>query len=182
MADDVLDEDDFVEELEDDADEVDLDPDLDPDVDVDDELVDDILGVDDVEDVDDVVGVLEEEDPIEAGETTRRKALSEDDDEIRFALGGRDIEYAAPVGFMDEAGETRIAAGDDEDEEDEEEVAAADPRALDGIDGVTAKREGEFTCTSCFMVVHPRQFGRKGRPQCPYGEEGCPSIAAVFGD
>ncbi len=177
MADDVLDEDDFVEELEDDADEVDLDPDLDPDVDVDDELVDDILGVDDVEDVDDVVGVLEEEDPIEAGETTRRKALSEDDDDEDEEADPDDVEADLDTILKD-----RIASGDDEDEEDEEEVAAADPRALDGIDGVTAKREGEFTCTSCFMVVHPRQFGRKGRPQCPYGEEGCPSIAAVFGD
>ena len=51
-----------------------------------------------------------------------------------------------------------------------------DPEATEGV---VSKREGEFTCTGCFMIVHPRQFGRKGRLTCPTGDEDCPSISIV---
>ena len=69
----------------------------------------------------------------------------------------------------------RIAAGDESDE-DEEEAVAADRGEPDVIEGVIVKREGEFTCTGCFMIVHPRQFGRKDRRVCPVGDEDCPAI------
>ena len=53
------------------------------------------------------------------------------------------------------------------------------PSHPEAAEGVVSKREGEFTCTGCFMIVHPRQFGRKGRLVCPTGDEDCPSIAIV---
>lgn len=33
-------------------------------------------------------------------------------------------------------------------------------------DGVVAKREGEFTCTSCFLVKHPSQLADRKRMLC----------------
>src|SRR3982750_1463154 len=71
----------------------------------------------------------------------------------------------------------KIASGDALADEEEEEVP--DRNDPDASDGVTAKKEGEFTCTNCFLIVHPRQFGRRDRPQCPEGYDPCPSEAIV---
>ena len=70
----------------------------------------------------------------------------------------------------------RIASGDGDDEEDEDEAPVSDSEL---VEGVVQKREGEFTCMGCFMIVHPRQFGRRSRLTCPTGDEDCPSIEIV---
>ena len=44
---------------------------------------------------------------------------------------------------------------------------------------VAAKSAEEFTCSTCFMIVHPRQFGRMGHLSCPEGYDPCPSVALV---
>jgi hypothetical protein len=44
---------------------------------------------------------------------------------------------------------------------------------------VAAKSAEEFTCSTCFMIVHPRQFGRLGHLVCPEGYDPCPSVTLV---
>ena len=172
MSDDIID-DDFDEEPEDD-----LDEDLDEELEAEDEDDDDEVALD--EDViagdDDLVDGDDDEEEAETGETPRRKPLSEDDEEEEEE-DDDDVEADLDTILI-----VRIASGVDEDDDvEEEDIAPVDPRGIEGVDGVTAKRDGEFTCDLCFMVVHPRQFGRKESPRCPYGEEDCPSIAVAFG-
>lgn len=68
----------------------------------------------------------------------------------------------------------RIASNDDEDEDDDEPEPVGDPG-----ERVAAKAADEFTCNTCFLIVHPRQFGRAGNLSCPEGYDPCPSIKKV---
>lgn len=56
--------------------------------------------------------------------------------------------------------------------DDEPEGAVVDIAQLDADDrissgdGIVAKRQGEFTCTSCFLVKHPSQLADPKRMLC----------------
>ncbi|MEZ5322670.1 MAG: hypothetical protein R2698_11480 [Microthrixaceae bacterium] len=127
--------------------------------------------------LDDEDGALvddEDDDPDDADAAVpahRARAATEEDEEENFD-DADDVEADLDTILKD-----KMASGDD-DEEDEEEEPAEHSEA-GAIEGVIVKREGEFTCQRCFMIVHPRQFGRKGRLTCPIGDEDCPSIAVV---
>lgn len=131
---------------------------------------DDDLPVADEEVVDEV------EDEVEDAEVpARRKKAAvvaeeeEDDDE---EADPDDVEADLDTILKD-----RIASGDDLDDEEEEEVP--DRNDPDVSDGVAAKKEGEFTCTGCYMIVHPRQFGRRDAMVCPEGYDPCPAMKVV---
>ncbi len=106
----------------------------------------------------------DEDDVPTAGATTAAGDDDEDDD-----LNPDDVEADLNAILKD-----RIAAGDDEDEED----SAPQPTTVSG-GRVAAKGDDEFTCTTCFMIHHPRQFGRPGNLSCPEGYDPCDGIAVV---
>ena len=149
------------------VDEIDPDdPEFEDEEDLEDELVEDVL-VD--PDAVEVVEDDEDEEPVIPA-TRARKDDEEDDDE--------DPDPDDVEADLDTILKDRIASSDDGEEDEEEEVAVdrSDPELAEGI---IVKREGEFTCTGCFMIVHPRQFGRKSNLTCPVGDEDCPAIAVV---
>lgn len=138
--------------------------------------IDEIDGIDDaglVDDDDDDAVVVEdtegEDDPVVPA---RRKRSDEDDEDDDDETDPDDVEADLDTILKD-----RIASGDDLEEDEEED--APDRSDPDSADGVTAKKEGEFTCQMCYFIVHPRQFGRKGHLSCPEGYDQCPSIAIV---
>ena len=161
MADAETPEDEDLDEPEDLADVEDLDDDLDDDLDEDvlvgDDFVDDIaVATDDEDDEDD-----EEEAPA-------RPAGEEDDDETPDP---DDVEADLDTILKD-----RLDSGEDEDEDDEEVVPDKSP---DKGERVTPKREDEWTCEGCFLIVSARMFGRRSNPQCPSGEDPCPSLSRL---
>ena len=163
MAADDIDE---IDELDDDAGAVD---DVDEE-ELDEEDLSDDLHVD--EDDDAVIGTVDDE--ID-DEDEKAEAASEAED-----LGPDDVEAD-----LDTILKGKIASEDDLDDDDEDEdealVVPVKKTVAEQADGVTARQEGEFSCPGCFMVVHPRQFGRRSNPVCPSGEEDCPGIEIAFG-
>ncbi|MEI7887961.1 MAG: hypothetical protein WCJ04_11255 [Actinomycetes bacterium] len=93
----------------------------------------------------------------------------EDDDE------DEDVDPDDVEADLDAILKDRIAATPDD--EDEEEAIAESASEADGTERVAAKSAEEFTCGTCFMIVHPRQFGPKDNLICPEGYSPCPSIA-----
>jgi hypothetical protein len=115
----------------------------------------------------------EEED--EEDDTSSRTATSDDDDE-----GDPDPDDVEED--LDTILKDRIASNDDEDEEDEEDEEDLNPKVIQSTTpagDVAPKREDEWTCEGCFFFVNARQFGRKSNPQCPSGEDPCPSFARL---
>jgi hypothetical protein len=138
-----------------------------------DDDIPDVIG-DDIADDDEVAVEVDEdlEDPPVPARRARDKDKDEEDDEDEDELDPDDIEEDLDTILKD-----RIAAGDDLDDDEEEEVE--DTSSSELAEGVTAKRDGEFSCAGCFMIVHPRQFGRLDNLTCPKGDEDCPSIEVV---
>ena len=161
-------DDDIAEELE----EVELEEELEEEFveELDEEDLPDALDDEPVADDADVVAPEEEEEEAPAVPARRKAAVEEEDEEEE--LDPDDVEADLDTILKD-----RIASGDDLDEEEEEEVP--DRNDPDATEGVAAKKEGEFTCDLCFLIVHPRQFGRKDRLTCPEGYDQCPSITRV---
>lgn len=169
------------EEFEEVEEEADIDPaELDED-----ELDEDVLEADDdfvALDDDFVAAEDDDEDDDETSGPVRRSVpTGEDEDEDDDIIAPDDVEAD-----LDTILKGKIASEDDLDDDDEEEeealvVPVKKPAPVEQADGVTAKQEGEFTCPGCFMVVHPRQFGRRVNPTCPSGEEDCPGIQIAFG-
>lgn len=162
--------------LDDDIDPEDVDSPVEDDLDeeleedLDEELDDDVLPADDD---DDVVAPVVDDDEEEDVPVARRKPAGEDEDEDDDELDPDDVEADLDAILKD-----RIAAGSDDDEDDEDE-ATDDRNDPDTGERVAAKSAEEFTCTTCFMIVHPRQFGRAGHLECPEGYDPCPSITVV---
>ena len=175
MAADDIDE---IDELDDDAGAVD---DVDEE-ELDEEDLSDDLHVD--EDDDAVIGTVDDEidDEDENAEAASKaaKPSTDDDEEDEEDLGPDDVEAD-----LDTILKGKIASEDDLDDDDEDEdealVVPVKKTVAEQADGVTARQEGEFSCPGCFMVVHPRQFGRRSNPVCPSGEEDCPGIEIAFG-
>lgn len=143
-----------------------LDEELDDELDVDEDLPDTAVVV-----TDEIVAVAEEEEEEEVPSARRKRPTDVDDDE------DEDVDPDDVEADLDAILKDRIAATPDEDDE-EDEVVDTSPDA-DGTERVAAKSAEEFTCTTCFMIVHPRQFGRKGHLTCPEGYSPCSSIAIV---
>ena len=69
----------------------------------------------------------------------------------------------------------RLVAGDDiEDDEETGAVEAGQPAELLG--SVTSRRDDEWLCEGCFLLVSKSQLGSLREPRCPSGEEICPSL------
>ncbi|MXW42368.1 MAG: hypothetical protein F4138_04460 [Acidimicrobiia bacterium] len=66
----------------------------------------------------------------------------------------------------------RLAASDDEADEEEE---VAEPTS-NAVSQVKPKKENEWTCQGCFLIVNSAQFGPRNSPRCPSGEDPCPSL------
>jgi len=118
------------------------------------------------------------------GEELDEELVDEDlvDDEIDEDVLPTDDDAAEPAVVEEDEEEVDVPAArrkattaDDDDDEDEPDDRT-DP---DSTERVAAKSAEEFTCTTCFMIVHPRQFGRLGRLVCPEGYDPCSSIPIV---
>lgn len=160
-----------------------MDEDIDPDdvdtpdeeeleEELDEELDEEVVLADADDDDVAVVAVVEEDDEDEAPPTARRKAATDEDEDEEEDVDPDDVEADLDAILKD-----RIAAGTDDDEDEEE--TPEDRNDPDVTERVAAKSAEEFTCSSCFMIVHPRQFGRLGHLQCPEGYDPCPSVALV---
>ncbi|MCY4629632.1 MAG: DUF4193 family protein [bacterium] len=69
----------------------------------------------------------------------------------------------------------RLVAGDDiESAEEAGEVETGQPAELLG--SVTPRRDDEWLCEGCFLLVSKSQLGSRKAPRCPSGEEICPSL------
>ncbi len=147
---------DLEEELEEDIEELDA------------EVLDEPLDDDDLLVVADTADAAEEEDD-DAVPTARATTSSDDDDDDD--LNPDDVETDLDTILKD-----RLSASDDDDEDDEED---AQPETSSDGGKVPAKADNEFTCTTCFMIHHPRQFGRPGAFTCPEGYDPCAGIAVV---
>lgn len=162
MDDELVDEEIDDEEGLDDEDA--LDDDMEDDLeDLEDEGEDGSVGEDALDDD-------EDEDEVPAARA-KRPSSAEDDDEDDDDVDPDDVEADLDTILKD-----RISAGDDEEDEDEVE----EPGAESG-ERVAAKTADEFTCPTCFLIVHPRQFGRPGALTCPEGYDPCGGIEIVTG-
>ena len=143
-----------IEEEDDEA----FDPEFDEDIEEED---DDHLADDDDD--------LEEDDEEEAPERSAKRppqAEGEFDDEV----DPDNLEADLNTILRD-----RIAAGDDvEDDEEAGEVETGQPAELLG--SVTPRRDDEWLCEGCFLLVSKSQLGSRTEPRCPSGEEICPSL------
>ena len=165
MDDQILDEEidpDDVETPDEEELEEELDDELDADV---------VLGDGDDDDVVAVVAVDEDDDEDEPPAARRKPAGDEDEDE------DEDVDPDDVEADLDAILTDRIAAGTDAAEDEEE--TPEDRNDPDVTERVAAKSAEEFTCSTCFMIVHPRQFGRMGSLVCPEGYDPCPSVALV---
>lgn len=163
------------EAMNDKVDEVEEDPE-DLDEDIDEEELDDEELLDD--------DALEEG---EAASTEKASEEEEDDDEDdddvpaarkRPGTADEDDDEADPDDVeadLDSILKDKMTAADDDDDEEED---VPDTPAEAG-QRVAAKGVDEFTCNTCFLIVHPRQFGRAGNLSCPEGYDPCPSIKKV---
>ncbi|MCQ3809017.1 MAG: hypothetical protein KTV68_00525 [Acidimicrobiia bacterium] len=136
-----------------------------------DEEFDAVLGDDDLEvDLEDSV----DEETEEAEESpkngpTRNSTMSEDED-----TDGEDIDPDNVEADLDTILKDRLAAGDDEDEDED----TPDP-SPETTGQVAPKRDNEWTCEGCFLIVSSSQFGPRDNPRCPSGEEPCPSLVRL---
>ena len=143
---------------EEEADEA-FDPEFDEDIEEDD---DDPLADDDDE--------LEEDDEEEVPERTAKRPAQAAEGEFDDEVDPDNLEADLNTILRD-----RIAAGDDvEDDEETGEVETGQPAELLG--SVTPRRDDEWLCEGCFLLVSKSQLGSRTEPRCPSGEEICPSL------
>jgi len=156
--------------------EGDLDEDLDADALVEDDEIDPLAEDDDVVVDDDAEAVVADDEAEDEEEVARTKgAKREDDEDDDEEIDPDDVEAD-----LDAILKVRIAAAEDDDEEDEE--VAPEPRPTgDVAEGVQPKKANEFTCTGCFLLVNPGQFGPPEHMTCPVGEAVCPAIERLRG-
>lgn len=134
-----------------------FDPEFDEDLDDDeDPLTDD----------DDEIEEEDEEEPPERNAKRPPQAEGEFDDEV----DPDNLEADLNTILRD-----RIAAGDDVQDDDEvSEVETGQPAEMLG--SVTPRRDDEWLCEGCFLLVSKSQLGSRNEPRCPSGEEICPSL------
>lgn len=140
-------------------------PELGEDVD-DDAIADELADIDELGDdlgEDDFVDVLEDSldvhDVLAAVEEPRPRVRTEDkEDEDEDEVDPDDVEADLDTILKD-----RLEAYDETAEDDEEEPAGA--TTVEEGD-LPSKREGEFPCPSCFLLVSAKQVARTGN--CPH--------------
>ena len=154
MAEDL--EDEVVEE-----EEVDVDPE---EVDLVDDLEDDIGEEDFVAEGVEEVEADDEADVEEEAPAPKARKVNTDDDDDDDELDPDDIEADLSDILQD-----RMATDDDDEDEDDDDA----PK-------VSAQRDREFVCNSCFLMVNRSQFGSPKNPRCPVGDPDCPSISQIF--
>lgn len=138
--------------------EDDVDDDFDDDIDDDQEIDDDDLLADDL-DVD-ATELIDEEDEDDEDETgVDPEAEDEDDDvlDLEEELHPDDVE--AP---LDALLAERVTAGALEDEDDDEAPLIGDS----GTTKVIPRRESEFHCSSCFLVLPNHMLADKKKMLC----------------
>lgn len=137
---------------------------FDPEFDEEIEDDEDHLGDDDDDDAD-----LEKEDEAETPERNAKRP-PETDGEFDDEVDPDNLEADLNTILRD-----RIAAGDDiEDDDEAAEVETGQPAEMLG--SVTPRREDEWLCEGCFLLVSKSQLGSRSEPRCPSGEEICPSL------
>lgn len=106
---------------------------------------------------DEAAPVAADDDEEEAAPAARKVEADDDDEEDED-----DVEADLDAILKD-----RLATPDDDNEEDEEPPVPSDPNS------VAAKRDGEFVCGNCYMLVSA------AAPKCPMGDgyELCAPIA-----
>jgi len=155
MSDDDFDEEDIDGDLDDDLLSEDLDDDLDEALDdeIDDDLETDILEGDEEAEPSPVVAALVE------GEAEPAADDEEDDVlDLQEELHPDDVEEALDVVLR----EKTAASGLEDEEEDEEEV---DERGETGTK-IVPRRDNEFLCKSCFLVLPRHQLADEERMIC----------------
>lgn len=74
----------------------------------------------------------------------------------------------------------RLATPEDIDEADEtSEADKAGAASAGGGEDLEPRRDDEFLCEGCFLLVTPGQFGSRSSPRCPSGEEICPAMDKI---
>lgn len=149
-----------IEEEDDEA----FDPEFDEDIEEDDDPLtdDDPLADDDDE--------LEEDDEEEVPERTAKRPAPAAEGEFDDEVDPDNLEADLNTILRD-----RIAAGDDvEDDEEAGEVETGQP--AEQLGSVTPRRDDEWLCEGCFLLVSKSQLGSRAEPRCPSGEEICPSL------
>ncbi len=106
----------------------------------------------------------EEEEGDEEAPAPKARKVNTDDDDDDDELDPDDIEADLSDILQD-----RMATDDDDEDEDDDDA----PK-------VSAQRDREFVCTSCFLMVNRSQFGSPKNPRCPVGDPDCPSISQIF--
>jgi hypothetical protein len=138
---------------------------------VDEDLVDEVVVDEELDEDEELDGDIEElpidDDEVEAEVVV---VVDEEEDEDEDELNPDDVEADLDTILKD-----RIAAGDDEEDEEDE----VDDGSPESGERVAAKGADEFTCPTCFLIVHPRQFGRPGALSCPEGYDPCGAIPLV---
>ena len=133
-------------------------------------LSEDIDGdFDDVLEEDELDKELDEKEESGQDGSVRNATASEEEDS-----DGEDIDPDNVEADLDTILKDRLAAGDDEDEDEE----TPDP-SPEATGQVAPKRDNEWTCEGCFLIVSSSQFGPRDNPRCPSGEEPCPSLARL---
>ena len=133
-----------------------------------DEVFEDDLEDDLDEDLEDDLEEEEAEEEADNG-STRGSAMSDDEDGDTEDIDPDNVEADLDTILKD-----RLAAGDDEDEDED----TPDP-VPEAAGQVAPKRDNEWTCEGCFLIVSSSQFGPRNNPRCPSGEEPCPSLARL---
>jgi hypothetical protein len=143
--------------------ELDDEPDESFDPEIDDEIEDDDDALDDDDDLDD------EDDEEEETPERAAKRTPVGESELEDEVDPDNLEADLNTILRD-----RIAASDDADDED---TAEADPgQPAEALGTVTPRRDDEWLCEGCFLLVSKSQLGSRNDPRCPSGEEICPSL------
>ncbi len=172
-----------------------------PPADEDELEVDDVVDVDDAESLDeDDLEVDDFSDPFDdADDDVAVFAPADDDDDEDDADDAPAAAVARPAGDDDDDDDEpdpddveedlntilrdRLTSSEDIDDEgevddDDEEIVAPPIQATED-NKVAPKREDEWTCHGCFLIVSARQFGKRESPTCPSGDGDCPSLAKL---
>ncbi|WP_420433094.1 hypothetical protein [Candidatus Poriferisocius sp.] len=112
---------------------------------------------------------LEDEEEEAGNGSARNSTMSDDEDGDTEDIDPDNVEADLDTILKD-----RLAAGDDEDED--EDTPEPTPETAGQV---APKRDNEWMCEGCFLIVSSSQFGPRNNPRCPSGEEPCPSLARL---
>lgn len=142
------------------------DDDFEPDFEAEVDNGDDPLGDDEEVGDDEDIGANAEE---ELPERSPKRATTGTDAEFDDEVDPDNLEADLNTILRD-----RIAAGDDAGDDEVDEPDTGQPAELLGT--VTPRRDDEWLCEGCFLLVSKSQLGSRKDPRCPSGEEICPSL------